>query len=175
MSTYRGLSAICSGGQIGIDQGALHAAYEVGLVTTGYAPKGWRTERGPMPMLEAFGLMETATPDYSHRTLSNVKLGNGTLVLAVNRNSPGTKSTIQLAIAEGRPLCVIDLNTRALDNAVDEVVDFIRTFGIRTLNVAGNREQSPGSTELHETSRIFMREVFVRLDENNLLIRDSDL
>ncbi len=40
---------IVSGGQTGVDQGALEAALDLGLVWGGWVPKGWRAENGTVP------------------------------------------------------------------------------------------------------------------------------
>ena len=40
---------IVSGGQTGVDRGALQAAMALGLDWGGWAPKGWRAENGPIP------------------------------------------------------------------------------------------------------------------------------
>ena len=40
---------IVSGGQTGVDRGALQAAMDLGLDWGGWAPKGWRSEDGTIP------------------------------------------------------------------------------------------------------------------------------
>ncbi|MBO7684653.1 MAG: hypothetical protein J6T51_08020 [Kiritimatiellae bacterium] len=40
---------IVSGGQTGVDRGALQAAMDLGLPWGGWAPKGWRAENGTIP------------------------------------------------------------------------------------------------------------------------------
>ncbi|MBR5549307.1 MAG: hypothetical protein IKU71_06215 [Kiritimatiellae bacterium] len=42
---------IVSGGQTGVDRGALQAAMDLGLDWGGWAPKGWRAENGTIPPL----------------------------------------------------------------------------------------------------------------------------
>ncbi len=40
---------IVSGGQTGVDQGALEAAVDLGVGWGGWVPKGWRAENGTVP------------------------------------------------------------------------------------------------------------------------------
>lgn len=41
---------IVSGGQTGVDRGALEAAIDLGLYWGGWAPKGWRAEDSEKPL-----------------------------------------------------------------------------------------------------------------------------
>src|SRR5262249_29141313 len=73
------LEKIISGGQTGVDQGALCAARKAGFPTGGWAPKGWLTERGPAPWLAELGLLQHASPSYPLRTRANVAASDATL------------------------------------------------------------------------------------------------
>jgi hypothetical protein len=52
------LRKVISGGQTGVDQAFLRAAWRACLETGGTAPKGWRTDKGPNPGLAQYGLKE---------------------------------------------------------------------------------------------------------------------
>lgn len=86
------LITVISGGQTGADLGGLKAAVVLGLNTGGYAPKGFRTERGPAPELADFGLVETFEADYSVRTMMNVHHADVTLWFG-RTGTPGYTAT----------------------------------------------------------------------------------
>jgi hypothetical protein len=74
---------IVSGGQTGADQAGVEVAQRLGIATGGFMPKGFRTEDGPRPDLAArFGLAEAETSAYAERTEHNVRLADGTVVIA---------------------------------------------------------------------------------------------
>jgi hypothetical protein len=158
---------IISGGQTGVDRGALDAAIELGIAHGGWCPRGRTAEDGRIP--DRYQLSETDSPDYGFRTEQNVLDSDATLILYRGRRkmgtgaSPdanpsqftrpgsepvpiflagGTELTLRLARQHGRPHLVVDL-----DAAVepDEVRRWLEEHAVETLNVAGPREsQSPG-------------------------------
>ena len=136
-STKHGLIRITSGGQTGADQGGLEAAEALGIYTMGLMPKGFKTERGPMPeVAKRFNLSEHDSPAYPPRTEMNVKICEGT-VLFGNMASPGSVLTVSLCKQWKKPyIC----------NPVEgDLLVFIEENAITTLNVAGNREsREPG-------------------------------
>lgn len=136
------LTRIVSGGQTGVDRGALDAAIAAGLEHGGWCPRGRRAENGEIP--QRYRLIETPSPRYEVRTEWNVRDSDGTLVLASGLLSGGTKLTVECARKYGRPCMIVDLD-KAPD--VQAVVEWIGENGIEVLNVAGPREsESPGIT-----------------------------
>lgn len=135
------LSHVWSGGQTGIDSGALFAAKKFGLGTGGWAPKYFKTENGPKPELgRLFGLQEHFSASYSDRTESNVAQTDGTLLIIQNTKSAGTQCTIRAARAKSKPYhCILDpFNcSRA---SIEKAAKWIQDHQITTLNVAGHRE-----------------------------------
>jgi hypothetical protein len=97
------MAKIISGGQTGVDQGALREAKASGIETGGWAPKGWLTEDGPAPWLADYGLREMPTTDYPSRTRKNVDEADALLVLVngvvkdSRKLTGGTGLTIRLA------------------------------------------------------------------------------
>src|SRR5580700_2308068 len=88
------LRKIISGGQTGADEAALRVAKELGLETSGWMPRGFRTEVGPRPDLAlTYGLQEHHSGRYQPRTYSNVIFSDNTLIFG-NLNSPGCRLTI---------------------------------------------------------------------------------
>ncbi len=144
---------LISGGQTGVDRGALDAAMELGIPHGGWCPRGRLAEDGPIP--DRYQLRESHSPDYPVRTEQNVLDSDATLILCRGRPAGGTDLTLRLAQQHGRPYLVVDLD-RAADPAA--VRRWLEEQQIETLNVAGPREsQSPGIGSL---TREFLIHVF---------------
>ena len=73
------LSKIISGGQTGVDRGALDAAIELGIEHGGKRPRGRLAEDGRIP--RKYLMQETRSGRYSFRTERNVIEADGTLIL----------------------------------------------------------------------------------------------
>lgn len=134
------IERILSGGQTGVDRAALDAAMGAGIECGGWCPRGRRTEDGTVP--SHYPLRETESADYRVRTRLNVVDADGTLILLTGALSGGTALTRQLALAAGKPLLIIDLDSPA---PLSEVCSWVRGHHVRTINIAGPREsQRPG-------------------------------
>lgn len=82
------ISKIVSGGQTGVDRGALEAAYELGFPYGGLIPKGRLAEDGIVP--EKFDQMEVAfRKEYLFRTEWNVTHSDATLIISNYCTEPG--------------------------------------------------------------------------------------
>ncbi len=139
VGTYRP-ARIVSGGQTGVDRGALDAAIALGLPHGGYCPRGRRAEDGVIDRL--YELLETPSRDYPQRTEWNVRESDATLVLHRGRPSGGTLLTIRLAERMARPCLAIDVDDPRAAEGIATWLDRIRP-GV--LNIAGPRESSsPG-------------------------------
>lgn len=134
------LERVCSGGQTGVDRGALDAAIEAKLEHGGWCPLGRLAEDGHIPA--RYRLRETQSPEYRVRTEQNVLDSDGTLILYRGRLQGGTRLTRLLAERHGKPLLRVNF---ARDASPWAVRAWIQQHTIRTLNVAGPRESSfPG-------------------------------
>jgi len=74
------ISKILSGGQSGVERGALEAAYDLGFPYGGTVPKGRMAEDGPIP--GKFVMEPSYVLDHQHSTRMNVVHSNATLVIA---------------------------------------------------------------------------------------------
>ncbi len=129
------IERVVSGGQTGVDRGALDAALAAGVDCGGWCPKDRRAEDGTIPA--KYPLKEMPSADYRDRTLRNVQDSDGTLILITGKLSAGTALTREFALAAAKPLMLIDLD-RPL--SPESVLLWATKQGIRVLNVAGPRE-----------------------------------
>lgn len=143
-----------SGGQSGVDRGALDAARAVGVGIAGWCPSGGWAEDLPVPpglLIDYPELTPTPSDDVNQRTEWNVRDSHATLILRRPDDFPskGTDFTIGCAGAYGRPYFV------AIDHTVEEVWGWLTQFGAGlTVNVAGPREsEAPGA---YQRSRDFV-------------------
>ena len=142
---------IVSGGQTGVDRAALDVALLLGFEIGGWCPRGRRAEDGPIS--ENYPLTETASADYSRRTVANVRDSDATLVLSRGQLSGGTALTRDTARTRRKPFLVLDLRTATPDDAAA----WIKGQAISVLNVAGPRESAaPG---IYEEASSYLRRV----------------
>ncbi len=134
------IQRIVSGGQTGVDRGALDAALAAGAPCGGWCPRGRRAEDGAIPA--RYPLNEASSASYIERTRRNVRDSDGTLVLSWGRPSGGTGATVGFAARLGRPCLVIDMAVEDDGEAAARAVAWIVHRGIGVLNVAGPRASS---------------------------------
>lgn len=72
-----------SGGQTGVDRGALDAALDAGRPCGGWCPAGRRAEDGKIP--DRYPLAEVSAPGCAARTLRNVLDSDGTVIIHFGR------------------------------------------------------------------------------------------
>jgi len=138
------IDRLVSGGQAGVDRGALDAAIACELPHGGWCPRGRRAEDGVIP--PRYELEEHASRNYPGRTLQNVLDSDATLLLNRGSLSGGTALTQRLAKEHGKPWLLV-----ALDQDPDpgSVLTWLDEHAVNILNVAGPRESgSPGIAEL---------------------------
>jgi hypothetical protein len=131
------LTKIISGGQTGVDRGALDAALAVGFPCGGWCPADRKAEDGPIPERYPMSLL-TERGDRL-RTLKNVQTSDGTAILFNQTLSGGTKLTRDTCIREKKPFIVLDATQITVERAVRAVLRSIEENEISTLNVAGPR------------------------------------
>ena len=83
---------ILSGGQTGIDRGALDAALELSAPCGGWCPDGRKAEDGRIPA--HYPLTELKGADYPARTRRNVEDSDATLIVYNSRLTGGTLLTL---------------------------------------------------------------------------------
>jgi hypothetical protein len=132
------LIKIVSGGQTGVDRGALDAALRVGFPCGGWVPGDRMTEDGVIP--DRYPLMALPKGGYRQRTRLNVVDSDGTAILFYESLSGGTRLTRNLCALLKRPYVLIDARKIVEPAAAAaEILKFVEHNQVRTLNVAGPR------------------------------------
>ena len=137
---------IISGGQTGVDQGALDFALKHGWACGGWCPHGRRCETGRIP--GRYPVVEVEAGDYNERTRRNIQDADATLVLTQNGYmEEGTELTLSWCEEYGRPYYHFDIAFMGLIQGEDVagLSGWLQDIPVDVLNVAGNRESnSPG-------------------------------
>lgn len=163
------LTKVISGGQTGADIAGLIAAKQVGIGTGGTAPKNYRTENGSNYELKTeYGLTEDSSSSYVPRTKKNIVDSDGTLIIAYNLNSAGTKLTHKECVKRGKPHLLIDFNSYNL--AITPIMSWIKANNIKVLNVAGNRN----SGCFEEEVTLLLKQVFTKAT-NGVIVNLDDI
>lgn len=149
---------IISGGQTGVDRGALDAALELGAQCGGWCPAGRKAEDGPIAA--RYPLTEVTSADYPVRTRRNVEDSDGTLILHCGPLSGGTEFTRETCRLIGRPACLVDAANVPAHAAAEQARRFVLEHGIRRLNVAGPRASH--WMQAHEYAREVIRRLLTR-------------
>ena len=179
---------IISGGQTGADQAALFAARKCGLATGGWAPKDYLTLSGPAPWLAEYGLVEMSSSNYVARSITNVQNSDATLAFrkqiivpslspsdfAPPHTSSGTDKTIGYALTKKwvnvdlatpttyKPVCIVS-DVHSVEQQ-QKVVEFIRFYNVKVLNVCGHRETDMVRKEWTLVIENFLVGVFSKLN-----------
>lgn len=134
---------IVSGGQTGVDRGALDAAIATDIEHGGWCPRGRLAEDGTVP--SRYDLTEHESPQYKVRTLQNVIDSDATLILYEGRLQGGTRLTQRYAYEAGKPSLAIQIDG---DWNPEQVQEWLDDRQPQVLNIAGPRESnSPGIQE----------------------------
>ncbi len=128
---------IVSGGQTGVDRGALKAALAAGIACGGWCPAGRVAEDGLIP--ENYPVQELSGGGYRDRTRKNVQDSDATLVLINGQLNGGTAMTVADCQDNGKPVLTLDACHFSRDAAALKALEFVRANKVSTLNLAGPR------------------------------------
>ncbi len=131
------LTKIVSGGQTGVDRGALDAALAAGLPCGGWCPANRRAEDGPIP--QRYPLTPLPGGGYRDRTRQNLIDSDGTAILFFGLLAGGTKLTRDSCMREKKPFVVLDAKLITEAAAAAAIIRFVGENQVSTLNVAGPR------------------------------------
>ncbi|HEX9685163.1 MAG TPA: putative molybdenum carrier protein [Burkholderiales bacterium] len=131
------LAKIISGGQTGVDRGALDAALEAAFPCGGWAPGDRAAEDGRIHA--RYPLQELAGAGYEERTLQNALDSDGTAILHSGTLEGGTRQTLLNCIEHGKPFELVDAARIGPREAASRISAFIERHRVSVLNVAGPR------------------------------------
>ena len=129
---------IISGGQTGVDRGALDACLQNDFKHGGWCPKGRLAEDGIIDT--KYKLRETKENKYYSRTYKNVQNADATLIISQHQElKGGTLLTKQLAEQLKKPVLILVCNKTNSEKMIIKLIKFIQNNNVSTLNVAGPR------------------------------------
>ncbi|MBV9490732.1 MAG: hypothetical protein JO069_13570 [Verrucomicrobia bacterium] len=133
------LTTIISGGQSGVDQGALEAGLIQRMDTGGFCPQNRCDERGLIPERYAARLQPVPRGGNLTRTLLNVALADATVLFYWREVHGGTAHTLRACLDYEKPFLLVDARLADRSTAAAAVVEFILRRSAVILNVAGPR------------------------------------
>jgi hypothetical protein len=132
------LTKIVSGGQTGVDRGALDAALQAGFACGGWAPGDRVAEDGIIP--ESYSLVALPKRGYRERTRQNVVDNDGSAITHFETLKGGTRLTRNLCALEKKPCVLVDARqVPEPARAAEVTLEFAEEHGSQVLNVAGPR------------------------------------
>ena len=148
---------IVSGGQTGVDRGALNAALVAGTACGGWCPAGRRAEDGTIA--RRYPLRETASTHYHVRTRQNVIDSDGSLLIYFGTLEGGTARTLDFCHELHKPGYCLDAQRYSPAQAAQLIEQFLDDHHIVTLNVAGPRasKQAQAQAYTEETIGLLLR------------------
>ena len=158
-----GAIKILSGGQTGVDRGALDAALEAGVACGGWCPRGRLAEDGTIPA--HYPLEETDSPRYSMRTRQNVLDSDVTVIIFFEQPKGGTALTLQYCRQLAKPQLLIDASNTAPERAAEQIARFCADTAARRLNLAGPRASD--ETRAYDYTRQTLSTLLSELSDGN--------
>jgi hypothetical protein len=159
------LQKIVSGGQTGVDRGALDAALAAEFSCGGWCPADRAAEDGPIPA--RYPLAPLARGGYRQRTRRNVLDSDGTAILFNGALRGGTRLTLNFCKRIGMPHLAIDASKISESAAAAEIARFVNEHDIHVLNVAGPRVSGWGQGYAYAYACDVVRQLLSRIDEGS--------
>ena len=129
---------IISGGQTGVDRGALDACLEYNFPCGGSCPKGRLAEDGIIS--EKYPLAETKEKENNFRTRQNVIDSDATLIISPEKLTGGTMWTKKYSNEFKKPLLILSYEKTQSSHFINNLLSWLIQNRISILNVAGPRK-----------------------------------
>ena len=137
---FSGNLKIVSGGQTGVDRGALDAALQCNIPCGGWCPEGRKAEDGVIP--DRYPVEELPGGGYLERTLKNVLDSDGTVIIYFAKLSGGTQQTLYYCQDNNKPYLLINASEIKPETAAQRIAEFIKTLSGEKVNCAGPRHSN---------------------------------
>jgi len=133
---------IISGGQTGVDRGALDAALSLGTPCGVWCPEGRLAEDGVIPDIYPLQVLEGS--GYRKRTKKNVMDSDATVIIYFEYIYPkdGTELTLLECAKVNKPYLLIDASELSIERAAQRVLLFAQKHQVTRLNIAGPKGSS---------------------------------
>ena len=128
---------IITGGQTGVDRGALDACLAINFPSGGWCPNNRIAEDGIIS--KKYHLLETKQKEYKFRTEKNVREADGTWIIAPSDLTGATLLTKELCLKFKKPYLIIQAEKDSFNTNISEIISFLEQTKIETLNIAGPR------------------------------------
>ena len=129
------IGRIISSGRTGVELAGLDVAVKLGISHGGWAPRGMRNARGPLP--ERYGLQEVAALGFKHAMEQNIINSDGTLLVTRGRKTVETRFAVETALVHHRQLLHLDLSQYSFFEAASLASSWISLQRINILFVTG--------------------------------------
>ena len=123
------LLKVISGGQTGVDRGALDAALAFEVECDGWCPAGRLAEDGTIP--KRYPVMELANAGYAERTARNVADSDGTLIISNGEPVGGTRETVDRCIEMRKPHLILDCASMSVEETIEAATEFVKSLSSR--------------------------------------------
>lgn len=133
------LKKIISGGQTGVDRGALDACLAKNFPCGGWCPENRMAEDGILD--EKYPLQPLEKAGYRQRTRQNVIDSDSTIIIYYQEIilKGGTELTLATCIKQKKPYLLLDSSLLSEEIASQAVFEFLQRHDIEILNFAGCR------------------------------------
>lgn len=160
------LKKIVSGGQTGVDRGALDAALAMNFPCGGWCPEGRMADDGVIP--DRYPVQVLSNSGYRKRTKQNIVDSDGTVIIYFGYIYPrgGTEQTLLECIKQNRPYLLIDANELSEERAAERMGSFVIEKQISVLNIAGPKadEKLPKAHVYTQSTLVLMLQAMIDKD-----------
>ena len=113
-------------------------------------------------------VIEHTTASYPGRTAVNAKESDGTIAFAYKFDSPGEKLTEKMCKQYNKPILKIQLRDplRDVDEVASHIIDWLRKYNIKHINVAGNGIRTMQGIFTQEILDAYIYKIFKKVLES---------